>query len=388
MGFFRSFLAISVISSHSGKIFGLSLLGGDLAVKLFFMISGFYMSLILRDKYSQPNHYWIFLTNRFLRIFPLYWAVLALTLLFGLIEVSHYQHSSLFQYYANHWTELHFFQYFVILVPNLILFGQDLLFFLGIHPETGNLFFSNGLKASHLELTKFLFLPQAWSLALELTFYLFAPTLVRKRTSFILSLIFASLFLRSVVFFGFHWTSDIWINRFLPFEILFFLAGILSHRLYSFLRSDQQNPNSLLKIPIQLYRKLNQASLSTKIIFLILGFGLFAFHFFSPKSFFSNIQTWTLYCFICLALPILFHLSENMKFDRLIGELSYPLYVVHLLILYVLQRDRIHFFGLDRFPGELTVVMSLLASYLLFKIMIQPIDQYRQRRASKVLKPT
>src|SRR5688572_272316 len=83
MGFLRFILAASVVAEHSTPIFGLSLTGGLLAVKLFFIISGFYMALILDTKYvSQVNRYWLFITNRFLRIYPCYFVVLGLSLLF------------------------------------------------------------------------------------------------------------------------------------------------------------------------------------------------------------------------------------------------------------------------------------------------------------------
>ncbi len=52
MGTFRTLLAISVLITHSGPIFGVKLLNGDMAIHLFFVISGFLMSLILSEKYS------------------------------------------------------------------------------------------------------------------------------------------------------------------------------------------------------------------------------------------------------------------------------------------------------------------------------------------------
>jgi peptidoglycan/LPS O-acetylase OafA/YrhL len=71
MGLLRYLLAAAVIVAHSAPIPGLPLLAGDLAVKLFFLVSGFYMGLILSEKYlTLPGGLALFYGNRFLRIFP------------------------------------------------------------------------------------------------------------------------------------------------------------------------------------------------------------------------------------------------------------------------------------------------------------------------------
>jgi len=41
MGILRLLLALSVITAHAGPIFGLTSVGGVMAVETFFMISGF-----------------------------------------------------------------------------------------------------------------------------------------------------------------------------------------------------------------------------------------------------------------------------------------------------------------------------------------------------------
>ena len=77
MGILRILLAISVVLSHSSSIFRVSFVGGPLAVQAFFIISGFYMSLILNEKYIGVNNsYKLFISNRFLRLYPMYWVIL------------------------------------------------------------------------------------------------------------------------------------------------------------------------------------------------------------------------------------------------------------------------------------------------------------------------
>ena len=84
MGLLRLLLAAAVVAEHSTPICGLTFTGGHLAVRLFFIISGFYMALILTTKYTadHPKRFWFFISNRFLRIYPCYYVVLLLSLAF------------------------------------------------------------------------------------------------------------------------------------------------------------------------------------------------------------------------------------------------------------------------------------------------------------------
>src|SRR5450759_1833879 len=83
MGIIRVLLALSVVAAHFGGIWNLRFVGGQVAVQSFYIISGFYMSLILNEKYVGKNKsYKLFITNRFLRLYPIYWTVLLLTIIF------------------------------------------------------------------------------------------------------------------------------------------------------------------------------------------------------------------------------------------------------------------------------------------------------------------
>ncbi len=73
-------MAVSVVLWHSQPIFGYFGLPGDVAVHLFFMISGFYMTLIINGKYNHPNGIKAFYVGRWFRLFPLFYLSVALTL--------------------------------------------------------------------------------------------------------------------------------------------------------------------------------------------------------------------------------------------------------------------------------------------------------------------
>jgi peptidoglycan/LPS O-acetylase OafA/YrhL len=53
MGTLRLFLALSVAFGHFGMPLGL--LTSDIAVQSFFVISGFYMALVLNEKYEPGS---------------------------------------------------------------------------------------------------------------------------------------------------------------------------------------------------------------------------------------------------------------------------------------------------------------------------------------------
>ena len=58
MGYLRLFFALSVLVYHvTPNPFGFSFFHSSLAVTGFFVISGFYMSLILQEKYVQKKNH-------------------------------------------------------------------------------------------------------------------------------------------------------------------------------------------------------------------------------------------------------------------------------------------------------------------------------------------
>lgn len=71
MGTLRFLLAISVYLVHSHDLWGgIRFVKAGIAVEAFFIISGFYMALILSEKYLGNTGYRLFYINRFLRLFP------------------------------------------------------------------------------------------------------------------------------------------------------------------------------------------------------------------------------------------------------------------------------------------------------------------------------
>ncbi|MFZ9847896.1 MAG: acyltransferase family protein [Flavobacteriales bacterium] len=169
MGLIRFILAIGVVFSHAGMAFGFTSLGGSVAVQAFFIISGFYIALILNEKYiEQNNSYQLFISNRFLRIYPIYWVVLILTLLsaflFSMLGSQQYFITySMFQKYGDGMT---IGSWLMMIFSNIFVFFQDTFMFLGFDTTDGSLFFTANFKLSSPKLHHFLFIAQAWSIAL------------------------------------------------------------------------------------------------------------------------------------------------------------------------------------------------------------------------------
>ena len=83
MGLLRIILALLVVGSHLGA-FG----GATFAVKAFFIISGFYMALVIDKRYYAlpiSNFY----ASRLMRLLPTYWVVGLLTLAAEILLAPH-----------------------------------------------------------------------------------------------------------------------------------------------------------------------------------------------------------------------------------------------------------------------------------------------------------
>src|ERR1700722_19729617 len=79
MGLLRTLLALSVVFDHAWPD-GAVLVGGQIAVQCFYIMSGFLISYILveRRSYASTSAFYI---NRYLRLYPIYFVVAILSLI-------------------------------------------------------------------------------------------------------------------------------------------------------------------------------------------------------------------------------------------------------------------------------------------------------------------
>jgi peptidoglycan/LPS O-acetylase OafA/YrhL len=358
MGVLRLLLAICVLLSHTGPIRGFNPIGGTEAVQTFYMISGFYMALILSEKYTGAGAYRLFAINRILRIYPTYWVVLLISAgvwWFAGSTVSITNPLSIF--HAGFSTGV----VLLLVLSNLLLLGQDVVMFSGV-TDAGRWRFSRRVSLDRASLWRYLLVPQAWSLSIELMFYAIAPLLVRWRTRSIGVLMMLCVALRGVVYRKFRLDYDPWTYRFFPTELLLFLAGVLAYRAYVHL--DRR------KVP----RKLC-VGVAVALVVLCCVYRLIPLQ--------VSLRQWGFYCCAWSALPLVFMATRTNAIDRLIGELSYPLYLSHALVLTflppLLARWKLHL----NEPIAILVV-SIVFSIGLDRLVVDPIERVRRRVAGRL----
>jgi peptidoglycan/LPS O-acetylase OafA/YrhL len=358
MGLLRILLAVSVLLSHSAPIFGFRLVGARIAVQSFYIISGFYMSLILNEKYiGQNSSYKLFITNRLYRLYPIYWLVLFLTISFltGRYLFSDELASSSLSLYFEYFNQVDIGNMFFLFFTNILIFFQDFVIFLGLDTANGDFFFTTNFNITAPVLASFIFVPQAWTIGIEIAFYLIAPFIVRRTLKTIIPLILASLALRFLLYSN-GLDHDPWTYRFFPTEMVFFLFGNVSYVIYKRIR--------VLKIP-QLPLNLIYAFILGYTIFLSwIPFPL------SYRMFFYYV------CFV-IFLPFVFYRTRKWKFDRYIGELSYPIYISHVFIMLVINSLGITMVG---GIGISLTIVTIVFSIIVNETIAKRIERIRQNR--------
>lgn len=359
MGVIRLILAISVVLAHAGSIFGISIVGGPIAVETFYIISGFYMSLILNEKYIGKNgSYRLFLSNRLLRLLPIYWFILLLTIIVSLSFAyrSHGEFWSKLQPYIDYRGKMSFISLFYLIFANLFLLGQDIVMFLGLNLNTGNLFFTSNFWNTTPRLYTFLLVPQAWTIGVEITFYLIAPFLVRRKPAIVLMLIGLSLTLRILLIKN-GLSNDPWNYRFFPNELMFFLLGNLGYRIF---------------------KRIEKLEIDKGYLLFITGSIISFTFFFNNLSFLHKTSLFFIAFF--LSLPFVFKLSKSNKVDQIIGDLSYPVYLSHMFILIFIEKFELVVRHIGK--GLTVVILTILFSWFINKIIAKPLERVRQRRLS------
>jgi peptidoglycan/LPS O-acetylase OafA/YrhL len=356
MGVLRTLLAISVVLVHSAPILGFSMVGGMLAVQAFFIISGFYMSLILNEKYVNENgSYKLFITNRFLRLYPIYWVVLIVTLLYSL--ALHYNtdgtENGLLTSYFNTDYHLNFIGWIYLAFSNVFIFLQDAVVFMGLNPQSGALYLTENFANTNPKLYSFMLIPQGWTVGIELMFYLIAPFLVRRKVKIILILVALCLILR-ILMYNSGYDYDPWTYRFFPFELVFFLLGNVAYRIYRRFK-DKMDGSAIPWICAIV--SILMTCLYDKVNF--------------------EGQIFVFYFVIFISVPFIFILTKRSRWDRMIGELSYPIYISHILMILVLNTNSLPYIG---GYGGTTLILTIGFSIGLNWLVAQRIEKYRQKR--------
>jgi len=365
MGILRLLLAVSVVIAHSGPVFGLTLVGGGTAVQVFFIISGFYMGLILNRKYTGPGSYRLFIGNRLLRLLPVFFVCLAVAAATEML-IYRFGHAEAYAgraiqntvtFLAENASRMSIADWLLAAGTNILILGRSAMAFLVPGAPTLAPFLAVPVPVGQT-LHGAGFLPQAWSLDHELLFYLMAPLLARRSWPVILA--------ATVLAAGWRLGVQAWardqapgaldaLSYFLfPSQLVFFFLGLLVYRIYE--RIEGRHPPRL----------------GLLLAALLVGY-IVAFPWLPGAP---GLKSNGLYMFAAAVIPFAFDATRRLRADVLIGELSYPVYLSHTIAIQLLLQAGLG----DAAIGPAAVAAAVAISVVLYLTMVQPIERLRQGR--------
>lgn len=342
MGILRFLLALSVIASHASGIgiplpdgkpypaWTMYLLGGPQSVSLFFIISGFYMAMVLNTKYQ--NNTLRFYGNRFLRLWPTYIVVFLLACFFNPVASTVLQLTSECSLAVKSY----------IWLSNIFILGTDSFWLLSL--DNCHLHYLPAFINQNSNGYSLLINQPAFSISMEMLFYLMAPFILKS-----LKRVWIYFAIGVIYYYYFILTNNInliYQYHLFPSSFIYFALGALAWH----------------------YSKQNDFKLTDKkVIFIFIGCLCLMFAY----TLFSMI----LILGFAIMIPRLFELTKYSKLDRLIGELSYPLYIVHYPVLLYLwgARTEQHLLGVYCFT------ITLVISILIHLLVERPVDKWRQK---------
>lgn len=312
------------------------------------------MALILNEKYNTSDTTVVFYKNRFLKLFPIYWTILILTISLFFVSYLALNKGGVIEDIINNFGNLGFFSVY-LLFSNIFLIGEDLLMFLGFNGDS--IIFTKSFSDTDIPFHKFIIVPQSWTLSLEIMFYLIAPFIARRSIKLLMSLFFISIFIK-IGLWNIGFINDPWSYRFILSELSFFFIGMIMYKVYK----------------LDFYTKI----IKNKNIFF-LGFILFlasGYFYYDLKIIidFNGIDTfkYMIYFLFILFLPLLFVQTKDNKIDRYIGELSYPVYIVHIFVIMFVSKVTN-----DTNLSLLAIIGSILFSIILNKFIQERIEKIR-----------
>ena len=302
LGLLRLIMIISVFNFINNEEYHYSFFfSGVIALKLFFIFSGFFMDMSIR-KYKDAKSFYI---SRIVRIYPCYWLAAFTEYFFQRFHFNYY-------YLHIHPKQLRPVIARVIQFSNVFLFGKDDIFFLSQDQKMNIHWIKTKEKNT---LNYYLMVFPSWSMGIMMKFYLLVP-IFAKIKSMHLFIIFCILFSIRAFFYSVkNMNFDPYNYRFFPFELPFFLIGQLMNRFYT-------------KYQL-LYDQLDYTYLP---ILLLSIFMVLYDHFF---SFLGKQFLPLLFVFF---IPYLYHVSKNSILDKKIGDLVYFMYMWQTIVVSILNK--------------------------------------------------
>ena len=360
MGLLRILLAFNVVVLHTNPIDGLTMLPGGLPVKTFFVISGFYMAFIFSGRYSESPR--AFYLNRSLQIYPLLWVVAALELIRTAVFVLVLNEPPRWWLNFQHvFTGSGVLLAITYAFSQLTLVGVDAFHLFSWSPDSG-LELHGGTTTGDDYLRGWRPFPMShtWALSCIMLFYALTPLVTRSSTA-VLALVCLGVT-------AFNFTSYLWIDPqlatvavsfFGPLQLGYFIFGMIAYRF------------SLRLKPLYGSRRR------------CIALGILPF-----VSIFAtqHVQTYTytgglamLWTTIFLGMPALFKLSSGFELDRLLGQLSFPVYLVHISCIRLVSPLFKELPDVSSFVMPVTIMsLSLIAAYILKTSIGKAVERVRE----------
>jgi hypothetical protein len=199
-----------------------------------------------------------------------------------------------------------------------------------------------------------------------LLFYAIAPFIVRSVRRILLCIGISLAIRFGLIFFCHGFTSRFWGYNFFPATCCFFLMGSLAYHAYKRLRAHRLAANIGASISLAF------------AVFALVSIACFQGVLVTNRATgYDTFRLWTAFILFAASLPFLFCCWRRNRADRWIGELSYPLYLVHGLIIGVV----FHNIKAGQTAHEaISICISVATAALIFLLVDRPVDAWRHRR--------
>ena len=316
-GMFRMLLALIVVLHHFSRV-GL----GDAAVCLFFALSGYWISIMWEAQYVRAKQkYLTFLVSRFWRLIPT----------FGLC--------SLVVFFLN---PDFIPQNYISFLPNIMIIGYRYLEFLPLVP--------------------------AWSLDVELQFYIVFPliyVLYQKATKKVMITLLSGWTASSVLLL--YYQGGAVMTASFPQLLTFFMIGIATAR-WKWKPSQATALASLGLVAAFLLLAISLPTLREMVLGGVNQTANFAYN-----PIFNIVLA-------IMAVPYAISTVYNTstKTDRALGDLSYVVYLMHWPAFIFVHNHFGHMPALQRLPyAFLSLAVAFAVSFLIWLVWDRPINRKR-----------
>lgn len=317
-GSFRLILALTVALAHADVTWGGWHLG-VIAVVSFFMLSGYVVAGLLAPGSRLANSSTRFYLERATRLLPLYYAFLLAGIVIAML-------GNITPSLGGPGTPVQIAGHLLVIPLNFYMLWPDL--------------------------GRNLLLPPAWSLGLEIQFYLLAPWLLRK-PAWLLGTLVLSLGISTAAHLGLLHT-DWFAYRLLCGNLYIFLSGVLLYRLHH-----------------------QKASLTP--LLLMWTYCLALFFLTSQLGIWGTPFTFEVLLGYLLGLPALALLGKlaRQNWDDHLGQLAYGVFLGHFCVLWIFNN-----LGWLTPPGRplaLYIMLIVGMAYLGHRLIERPLTAYRRR---------